>query len=122
MEKLKEIRFLVLDQMKMIKELQVYIWLVMAMNKRSQLRRTLSNARSKIGRPWESYKIKPFQLNSHNFNKQKYWVEEIFAKLKSLPPPHSPDYIHLMQRSGTLYVKHLKKIGYMCYKIFGLCP
>uniref|UniRef100_A0A2N9I4I5 Uncharacterized protein n=1 Tax=Fagus sylvatica TaxID=28930 RepID=A0A2N9I4I5_FAGSY len=36
-------------------------------------------------------------LTSHNFSKQQYWVEEIFANLKNLPPPCSPDYIPLPQ-------------------------
>ena len=33
---------------------------------------------------------------SHNLSKQQYWVEEIFAKLRSLPPPRLPDYIPLL--------------------------
>ena len=39
-----------------------YVWLVMVMGQRSQLWRTLGNARSKIRRPWESYLVKLFQL------------------------------------------------------------
>jgi hypothetical protein len=53
-------------------------------------------------------------LASHNFSKQQYWVEEIFANLKNLPPPCSPDYIPLLQC--------LDKIRCICYKIFWIMP
>ena len=59
---------------------------------------------------------------SHNLSKQQYsnLVEEIFARLKSLPPPQSPDFNPLRQGSDPFYMKRLEKIDYMCYN--GLCP
>jgi hypothetical protein len=63
MEKLKEIRSLVIDQTKMIKEMQLNCQALRLASRGyeqgSQLRRVLSNASLKIRRPWESYKIKP---------------------------------------------------------------
>ena len=52
-------------------------------------------------------------LASHNFRKH-YWVEEIFANLKNLPPPCSLDYIPLPQC--------LDKIRCLCHKKFCIMP
>uniref|UniRef100_A0A2N9EGV1 Uncharacterized protein n=1 Tax=Fagus sylvatica TaxID=28930 RepID=A0A2N9EGV1_FAGSY len=66
------------------------------------------------------------QINSasHNLSKQQYsnQIEEIFARLKSLPPPRSPDHNPLKQGSDPLYVKRLEKIGCMSFKIFWIMP
>ena len=53
-------------------------------------------------------------LASHNFSKQQYWVKEIFANFKNLPPPCLLDYIHLPQC--------LDKIRCICFKIFWIMP
>jgi hypothetical protein len=69
-------------------------------------------------------KIKSYHFDFSDLSKQQYstGVEEIFATLKSLLPPHSPDYIPLMQEIGALYPKYLERIRYMCYKIFWIMP
>ena len=67
-EKLEEICSLVLDQMKIIKDIQVnYQSLQLAsrgLEWEKPIKEELSNASLKIRRPWESYKIKPFQLHT----------------------------------------------------------
>jgi hypothetical protein len=57
---------------------------------------------------------------SHNLTTWQHSnrVEEIFASLKSLPPPRSPDYNPLRQGSDQLFMKRLEKTGCTCYKSF----
>ena len=117
MEKLKEIRSLVIDQTKMIKEMQLNCQaLCLASCGYEQGKPTEEGAEQcKL----EDKKTMGELLNqtnsaSHNFSKQQYWVEEIFANLKSLPPSRSPDYIPLPQC--------LDKIRCIYYKIFWIMP
>jgi hypothetical protein len=127
MEKLKDIHSLVLDQKKMIKEMQLNCQaLRLASHGYAQEKPTMEDVeRRKI----EDKKIMGELQNqtistSHNLSKHQYsnGVEEIFARLKSLPPPRSPVYIPLMQGNGSRYVKRLEKIGNMCYKKFWIMP
>ena len=117
MEKLKEIRSLVIDQTKMIKEMQL----------NCQALRLASRGYEQ-GKPTEEgveqCKLEDKKtmgelqnqtnLASHNFSKQQYWVKEIFANFKNLPPPCLLDYIHLPQC--------LDKIRCICFKFFWIMP
>jgi hypothetical protein len=116
-EKLKEIRSLVRDQVEIIKDMQVNCQaLHLASHGYEQEKPTEEGVEQcKL----EDKKTMGELLNqtnsaSHNFSKQQYWVEEIFANLKSLPPSSSPDYI--------LYHNALIRSSASASKFFGLCP
>jgi hypothetical protein len=117
MEKLKEIRSLVIDQTKMIKEMQLNCQaLRLASRGYEQGKPTEEGAEQCKLEDKKTMGELQNQTNlaSHNFSKQQYWVEEIFANLKNLPPPCSPDYIPLPQC--------LDKIRCICFKNFWIMP
>jgi Mg2+ and Co2+ transporter CorA len=91
-EKLKEIRSLVFDKMKMIKEMQLKCQALRLASHGYELEKPTTEGveQCKI----EDKKTMGGAQNqtnsaSHNLSKQQYsnWVEEIFARLKSFPPP-----------------------------------
>uniref|UniRef100_A0A2N9IJ13 Uncharacterized protein n=1 Tax=Fagus sylvatica TaxID=28930 RepID=A0A2N9IJ13_FAGSY len=124
-EKLKEIGSLVFDKMKMIKEMQLKCQaLRLASHGYEPEKPTTEGVEQCKIEDKKTMGGSQNQTNSasHNLSKQQYsnWVEEIFARLKSLPPPQSPYFNPLRQGSDPLYMKRLEKIDYMCYN--GLCP
>ena len=116
-EKLKEIRSLVIDQTKMIKEMQLNCQaLHLASRGYEQGKPTEEGAKQCKLKDKKTMGELQNQTNlaSHNFSKQQYWIEEIFAKLQNLPPLCSPDYIPLPQCLG--------KIRCICFKKFWIMP
>jgi hypothetical protein len=116
-DKLKEIRYLVRDLVEIIKDMQVnFQALDLASRGYEQEKPTKESAEQcKLeDKKTMGDLLNQTNLASHNFSKQQYWVEEIFANLKSLPPSRSPDYIPLPQC--------LDKIKCICYKIFWIMP
>jgi hypothetical protein len=98
-EKLKEICSLVLDQMKIIKDIQVNYQSLQLASRGYEWEKPIKEEAEQC--KLEDKKTMGELQNqtisaSHNLSKQQYWVEEIFAKLKSLPPPSLPDYIPLL--------------------------
>ena len=93
-EKLKEICSLVLVQVEIIKDMQVNCQaLRLASRGYEQEKPTEEGAEQcKLEDKKTMWELQnQTYLTSHNFSKQQYWVEEIFANLKSLPPPRSLD-------------------------------
>ena len=116
-EKLKEIRSLVRDQVEIIKDMQVNCQALDLASRGSEQEKPTKEGAEQC--KLEDKKTMGELLNqtnsaSHNFSKQQYWVEGIFANLKSLPPSRSPDYIPLPQC--------LDKIKCICYKFFWIIP
>jgi hypothetical protein len=127
MEKLKEIRSLVIVQTKMIKEMQLNCQaLRLASHGYGPKKPTMEDVgqRKIEDKKTMGELLSQIISTSHNLSKLQYsnGIEEIFSNLKNLQPPCSPDYNPLLQGSGSLYVKRLEKIKYMGYKNFWIMP
>jgi hypothetical protein len=123
MEKLKEIRSLVIVQTKMIKEMQLNCQaLRLASHGYGPKKPTMEDVgqRKIEDKKTMGELLSQIISTSHNLSKLQYsnGIEEIFTNLKNLQPPRSSDYSPLLQGSGSLYAKRLEKIKYMgCKKI-----
>jgi hypothetical protein len=127
MEKLKEIRSLVIVQTKMIKEMQLNCQaLRLASHGYGPKKPTMEDVgqRKIEDKKTMGELLSQIISTSHNLSKLQYsnGIEEIFTNLKNLQPPRSSDYSPLLQGSGSLYAKRLEKIKYMGCKNFWIMP